>query len=102
MSSSPQVVRLVGQSDGCSGTAFQCPLVHQRGCGNVAERNSAGIEQDNFTLALPAGLEARGDLAELRVDLVARDRAGVEGVMQVADERALPQAVDDYARGAEK
>ena len=92
----------IGQADKRAAAALERAPVDHGGCGDVLQRDAAGIEKDDLAFALSTGLAPGHDLAELGVHLAAGHDARVQRMVQIADRRALLEAVDDHPGGAEQ
>src|SRR2546430_4309833 len=67
--------------------------------GGVLHAHPGQVRDGDLAVALPPGAPARGEVSQLRIDLVARDRAGRDGVPQVAVPLGLEHAVGDELVG---
>src|SRR5881628_2419413 len=92
----------IGQADKRAAAALERALVDHGGCGDVAQRDAAGIEKDDLAFTLSTELAPGHDLAELGVHLAADHDARVQRIVQIADRHALLEAVDDHPGGAEQ
>src|SRR6266478_1003481 len=70
-------------------------LVDRDGRGDVLESGPRAVEDDDLVDAGAACMPADDHIGELRVHLRARHQAGGEGVLQLADLRALLEDIDD-------
>src|SRR5262249_42645376 len=69
-------------------------LLERQGCGrHVLQGRPCRVEDRDLVWRLAAWLSSRDQVGQLRVDGVARHRACLEGVVQVADARALLQHI---------
>src|SRR5581483_11321045 len=77
-------------------------LVDQRGRGDVLQRRSRGIENDDLVGRGAAGLLPGQNLAQLRVHIAARHQAARNGVVQLTHLFALVENIDNQLVSCEQ